>query len=190
MCDASRIENSPRSITSLVMSLSSLRKVPRRLLDSVSSWRQRRARSSSRGPGGEGGAARGRQRRRHNSEQSNSLCAGSALSGRNGVEEDGCEDEDDIAATDEPLLTERDHKELMSLLNQNISMDFILEMKEAFQLFDKVGSTVQHAFLSRQATAEALLHYLVTSTSTYSTLCRWTSSIEGYLSSCYKGFIV
>ena len=38
------------------------------------------------------------------------------------------------------LLTEQDHKELMSLLNQNISMDFILEMKEAFQLFDKVRS--------------------------------------------------
>ena len=38
-----------------------------------------------------------------------------------------------------PLLTEQDHKELLSLmLNQNISMDFILEMKEAFQLFDKV----------------------------------------------------
>ena len=26
----------------------------------------------------------------------------------------------------------------MSLANENISMDFILEMKEAFQLFDKV----------------------------------------------------
>ena len=40
---------------------------------------------------------------------------------------------------DEPVLSERDRKELMSLANENISMDFILEMKEAFQLFDKVG---------------------------------------------------
>ena len=27
----------------------------------------------------------------------------------------------------------------MNLVNENISMDFILEMKEAFQLFDKVS---------------------------------------------------
>lgn len=40
---------------------------------------------------------------------------------------------------DDPVLTERDRKELMSLVNENISMDFILEMKEAFQLFDKNG---------------------------------------------------
>ena len=42
-------------------------------------------------------------------------------------------------AGDEPVLTERDKKEFMSLANENISMDFILEMKEAFQLFDKVN---------------------------------------------------
>lgn len=41
---------------------------------------------------------------------------------------------------DEPVLSERDRKEFMSLANENISMDFILEMKEAFQLFDKVSS--------------------------------------------------
>ena len=39
---------------------------------------------------------------------------------------------------EQPVLSERDRKELMSLANENISMDFILEMKEAFQLFDKV----------------------------------------------------
>ena len=39
---------------------------------------------------------------------------------------------------DMPVLSERDRKELMNLANENISMDFILEMKEAFQLFDKV----------------------------------------------------
>ena len=39
---------------------------------------------------------------------------------------------------DIPVLSERDRKELMTLANENISMDFILEMKEAFQLFDKV----------------------------------------------------
>ena len=37
---------------------------------------------------------------------------------------------------DMPVLSERDRKELMNLANENISMDFILEMKEAFQLFD------------------------------------------------------
>jgi len=40
---------------------------------------------------------------------------------------------------EQPVLSERDRKELMSLANENISMDFILEMKEAFQLFDKNG---------------------------------------------------
>ena len=43
-----------------------------------------------------------------------------------------------VGGRDEPVLSERDRKELMSLVNENISMDFILEMKEAFQLFDKV----------------------------------------------------
>ena len=37
-----------------------------------------------------------------------------------------------------PVLSERDRKELMNLANENISMVFILEMKEAFLLFDKV----------------------------------------------------
>ena len=40
---------------------------------------------------------------------------------------------------DDPVLSERDRRELMNLVNENISMDFILEMKEAFQLFDKVS---------------------------------------------------
>ena len=39
---------------------------------------------------------------------------------------------------DMPVLSERDKKELMNLANENISMVFILEMKEAFLLFDKV----------------------------------------------------
>ncbi|XP_059084241.1 neo-calmodulin-like [Tigriopus californicus] len=51
----------------------------------------------------------------------------------------GTKDEESVSVPDEPLLTEEDHKELLSLLKQNISMDFILEMKEAFQLFDKNG---------------------------------------------------
>ena len=38
-----------------------------------------------------------------------------------------------------PLLSENEKKELVSLVkDKNISMDFILEMKEAFLLFDKV----------------------------------------------------
>ena len=43
---------------------------------------------------------------------------------------------------DMPVLSERDRKELMNLANENISMDFILEMKEAFQLFDKVSKAI------------------------------------------------
>ena len=39
---------------------------------------------------------------------------------------------------EQPLLTKQDEEELINLLKENISMDFILEMKEAFQLFDKV----------------------------------------------------
>ena len=41
---------------------------------------------------------------------------------------------------DVPLLSENEKRELVSLVkDKNISMDFILEMKEAFLLFDKVG---------------------------------------------------
>ena len=41
--------------------------------------------------------------------------------------------------TDIPLLSEVEKRELVSLVkDKNISMDFILEMKEAFLLFDKV----------------------------------------------------
>ena len=39
---------------------------------------------------------------------------------------------------EEPILSEQEHRDLRNLLNKNISMDFILEMREAFQLFDKV----------------------------------------------------
>ena len=40
---------------------------------------------------------------------------------------------------DVPLLSEQEKKELVALVtDRNISMDFILEMKEAFLLFDKV----------------------------------------------------
>ena len=39
---------------------------------------------------------------------------------------------------DEPILSEQEHRDLKNLLNKDISMDFILEMREAFQLFDKV----------------------------------------------------
>lgn len=43
---------------------------------------------------------------------------------------------------DAPVLTEEDRKEVMALMRtRNISMDFIMEMKEAFQLFDKVSFT-------------------------------------------------
>ena len=38
-----------------------------------------------------------------------------------------------------PILTECEKRELVSLVkDKNMSMDFILEMKEAFLLFDKV----------------------------------------------------
>lgn len=40
---------------------------------------------------------------------------------------------------DVPLLSDVEKQELVSLVrDRNISMDFILEMKEAFLLFDKV----------------------------------------------------
>lgn len=42
--------------------------------------------------------------------------------------------------TDIPLLSDHEKRELVSLVrDKNISMDFILEMKEAFLLFDKNG---------------------------------------------------
>ena len=44
-----------------------------------------------------------------------------------------------IEGEDIPLLSEIEKKELVALVkDKNISMDFILEMKEAFLLFDKV----------------------------------------------------
>ena len=46
---------------------------------------------------------------------------------------------------DEPILSEQEHRDLRNLLNKNISMDFILEMREAFQLFDKVCVLVGQA---------------------------------------------
>lgn len=39
---------------------------------------------------------------------------------------------------EEPLISDKDKTDFMNLANENISMDFILEMREAFQLFDKV----------------------------------------------------
>ena len=45
--------------------------------------------------------------------------------------------------SEQPLLTRRDEEELIKLLKENISMDFILEMKEAFQLFDKVNENLK-----------------------------------------------
>ena len=40
---------------------------------------------------------------------------------------------------DVPLLSDVEKEELVTLVrDRNISMDFILEMKEAFLLFDKV----------------------------------------------------
>ena len=40
---------------------------------------------------------------------------------------------------DDEILSEQERRILMELLNKNINMDFILEMKEAFKLFDKNG---------------------------------------------------
>ena len=103
-----------------VRPLTRLRKAPSRLLERVSRW-TRRARPSSRS--------------RNGSECSSN--GGSGGVGRGSGDRGGADD-DEGTVTDEPLLTEEDRKELLSLLKQNISMDFILEMKEAFQLFDKV----------------------------------------------------
>lgn len=99
------------------MSLARIRKAPSRLLERVSNWR--RTRSRSRSSSSNGRCSRGQA---------------ASASASDHVEDD----ESACGHQDEPLLTEKDHKELMNLLSQNISMDFILEMKEAFQLFDKV----------------------------------------------------
>ena len=43
------------------------------------------------------------------------------------------------APPDEQILSEAERREVLALVqDNNISMDFILEMKEAFLLFDKV----------------------------------------------------
>lgn len=129
------------------MSLSRLRKAPGRWLESLTGWRKRgRSRDSAHHEAYDtevGGRCcevsgndldRRRRTRRHASddidlyqEDESSLSCHSSIGyppqfGR-----------------DDPVLSERDRKELMSLVNENISMDFILEMKEAFQLFDKNG---------------------------------------------------
>ena len=50
---------------------------------------------------------------------------------------------------DVPLLSEQEKRELVSLVrDRNISMDFILEMKEAFLIFDKVLIIVTLAGMS------------------------------------------
>ena len=103
---------------------SRLKQAPGRFLDRVSkSWSRRRRRR------GEDGCEAG--------DEANSLSSvpvGAATS----CPFVGGGDEDMSSVRDEPLLTEEDQQELLELLNKNISMDFILEMKEAFQLFDKV----------------------------------------------------
>lgn len=95
------------------MSLSRLRKAPGRFLERI----RRRGKDSS----------------RTNEEEERNTS--SAASSRNNEEEEDEEEEEE----EEPILSLADHKELMSLLRENISMDFILEMKEAFNLFDKNG---------------------------------------------------
>ena len=121
------------------MSLARIRKAPSRLLERVSNWRRTRSRSRSSSSSGRGGGRRGHQ------------AAAADL-------------DDDTGSVslqqDEPLLTEKDHKELMNLLSQNISMDFILEMKEAFQLFDKVSAwRRQYLFLHRSSLSCRIVHY-------------------------------
>lgn len=114
-----KMEQRTASADGRVRPLTRLRKAPSRLLERVSRW-TRRARSSSRS--------------RNGSECSSN--GGSGGVGRGSGDRNA--DDDEGTVNDEPLLTEEDRKELLSLLKQNISMDFILEMKEAFQLFDKV----------------------------------------------------
>ena len=110
------------------MSFSRLRKAPGRLLERVSNWRTRRSRS------------------RQNSESSHGhprdISSGSrGVRGGSHIELHDFEEDSSSIVADEPILSEKDHKELMNLLSRNISMDFILEMKEAFQLFDKVRNS-------------------------------------------------
>lgn len=149
------------------MSLSRLRKAPGRWLENLSKWR-RRGRDENHGAsdtdvggrccevsgndldrvgrttsGGEGGlevGARHHHNRRdhlHNFNDDGSSLSGGSSGGGYGRDLGG--HDPGRPSDDMPVLSERDRKELMNLANENISMDFILEMKEAFQLFDKNG---------------------------------------------------
>jgi len=149
------------------MSLSRLRKAPGRWLESITKWRRRgrdgsheaadtdvggrccevsgndldRGRTIS-GVGGDGPAATHPHRRDHLynfNDDGSSLSGCSSGGGYGGGGQHSQERGRGGVGVDEPVLSERDRKELMSLANENISMDFILEMKEAFQLFDKNG---------------------------------------------------
>jgi len=155
-----QITNSQNTI--IIMSLSRLRKAPGRWLESLSKWR-RRGRDENHGAsdtdvggrccevsgndldrvgrttsGVEGGPEVG-VRHHHNRRDHlyNFNDDGSSLSG--GSSGGGYGHDPGRPSDDMPVLSERDRKELMNLANENISMDFILEMKEAFQLFDKNG---------------------------------------------------
>jgi len=128
------------------MSLSRLRKAPGRWLESLTGWRKRgRSRDSAHHEAYDtevGGRCcevsgndldRRRRTRRHASDDIDLYQEESSLSCHSSI---GYPPQ---FGRDDPVLSERDRRELMNLVNENISMDFILEMKEAFQLFDKNG---------------------------------------------------
>lgn len=134
------------------MSFSQLRKVPSLILSRMSSWSGRNddvdstapaenvgdkdggrctnvdVVASGSGDGGGGGVGNWRKQRRRNRN-----CSESSSN------RDQFEFEEPDPMHDEPILSEQEHRDLRNLLNKNISMDFILEMREAFQLFDKNG---------------------------------------------------
>ena len=63
-----------------------------------------------------------------------------------GIRRSDCIDPEEAkAAADEQILSHEERMEVMTLVQEkNISMDFILEMKEAFLLFDKVRLPYSH----------------------------------------------
>ena len=66
-----------------------------------------------------------------------------------GIRRSDCIDPEEAkAAADEQILSHEERMEVMTLVQEkNISMDFILEMKEAFLLFDKVRLPYSHYLL-------------------------------------------
>ena len=65
----------------------------------------------------------------------------------------------EVRAKEEQVLSDSERREVLNLVKENnISMDFILEMKEAFLLFDKVSNSCKSQCFEVVAVAETRAH--------------------------------